>query len=203
VITGHLGIAGFARSLQRDRPSTAVFVALLLASLAPDCLDVLYALFGVCNPYGLYSHTVHSVVVQAAVIGGAALLVTGSRGLAVTFASVVLLHIVGDYFTGQKLLLPGGELVGLRWYDRPLLDFLLELPILVGGWWMLRRSGQAARWAVSVRTVALMVLLQTAFDIRAALSKQGIKPNACLEQSTQTRASLAVPQLTTHVGRRP
>ncbi len=184
MITGHLGVAGAAHSLQRNRFSAGTLVALLFASVAPDILDVLYAIAGVCNPYGLYSHTVHAAVLQAAVIGGAMLLVTGSRTAAITSASVVLLHIVGDYFTGQKLLLPGGGLVGLSWYDRPLLDFLLELPILIGGWWMLRRSGRAPRWAVSARTLGLLVLLQLAFDVHAEMSDRGLKPTACLERIT-------------------
>jgi hypothetical protein len=192
VITGHLGVAGVARSLQRDRLSSAAFVALLLASLAPDVLDALYAVARVCNPYGLYSHTVYAAVLQAAVIGGATLLITGSRAAALTFAIVVLLHVAGDYFTGQKLLLPGGELVGLRWYDRPLLDFALELPILIGGWWILRRSGRAPRWAVSVRALALLVLLQSAFDVYGALHTKGIKPSACFERiSSLSRTTLA------------
>jgi hypothetical protein len=168
--------------LQRDRLGSAAFVALLLASLAPDLLDLVYAVAGVCNPYGLFSHTVHAVVLQAAVIGGATLLITGSRAAALTFASVVLLHVAGDYFTGQKLLMPGGDFVGLRWYDKPLLDFALELPILIGGWWILRRSGRAPRWAISVRALALLVLLQSVFDVYAAFHTKGIKPTACIER---------------------
>jgi hypothetical protein len=193
VITGHLGIAGIARTLQRDRFSSIALLALVLTSLAPDVLDILYAALGVCNPYGLYSHTLHAVVLQAAVIGGAAFLATGSLTTAACFASVVLLHVAGDFFTGQKLLLPGGEIAGFKWYDRPVRDFFLEIPILVIGWWMLRRSDRAPRWAASSITLGLLLLLQTSFDVYAATSNRGIKPNSCFSRSpAQQRATLVV-----------
>jgi hypothetical protein len=157
----------------------AVFAALLLVSLAPDIADALYWAVGFCSPYGLYSHTVHAVVLEAALVGGIVLLVTGSRATALTFAIVVLLHIPADYFTGRKLLIPGGEMVGLRLYDRPLLDWLLETPITVGGWWLLRRSGRAPRWAASIWAILFVVLVQTTLDIIARPGGGGIKPNAC------------------------
>jgi hypothetical protein len=158
---------------------SALFAALLLASLAPDIADALYWAAGFCSPYGLYSHTVHAVVLEAALVSGIALLVTGSRPIALMFAIVVLLHIPADYFTGHKLFIPGGEMVGLRLYDRPLLDWLLEMPIAIGGWWLLRRSGRAPRWAASIWAILFLVVVQTTLDIIARPGGGGIKPNAC------------------------
>ena len=178
MITGHFGIAGIVRSLAREKMSTGLTVAFGLASLAPDIMDGVLFAFGICNPYGLYSHTVHAVVLQAAVIAGAAYLGTGSRVAAVSFAAIVLLHIPADALTGRKLLLPGGEMLGLLLYERPLYDFLLEVPTAALGWWMLRRSGTAPRWATSVGVLILALGVQAAFDI-SAVSPGRIKPNAC------------------------
>jgi hypothetical protein len=179
VITGHFGVAGAAGSASRTRLGPVLFVALLLASLTPDIVDTLYWAVGFCSPYGLYSHTAHAVVLEAAIVGGIAFLVTGSRSTALIFASVVLVHPLADFFTGRKLVMPGGEMLGLRWYDFPLRDWLLEVPIAVVGWWLLRRSGRGPQWATSVLALAAVVLLQTAFDVIARPGSSGLKPNAC------------------------
>ena len=179
MITGHFGLAGAARSISRERMSSALFAALLLAALAPDITDALYSVAGICSPYGLFSHTVHAVAIEAAVVGGAALLVTGSRRVAFLFVAVVLLHVPADFVTGRKLLTPGGEMFGLRLYDVPLYDWLVELPIVLGGWWLLRRSGRAPRWATSAWALGLTLLLQTAFDVTGSVRGRGVRPNAC------------------------
>jgi hypothetical protein len=191
VITGHLGVAGIVRSVSHANMNSGMFVALVLASLAPDIADELYFLLGICSPYGLYSHTLHAVVLEAAIIGGMAFLATGSRVTALTFAFVVLLHVPADYFTGSKLLTPGGEMVGLSWYDRPLYDYLLELPIVLLGWWLLRRSGRAPRWTTSVWVLVLVLIVQTAFDVRFAGANRGVKSSACfLAPAAVSTASL-------------
>jgi hypothetical protein len=179
VITGHLGVAGAAASASRERISSVLFVALLAASLTPDIVDTLYWVVRFCSPYGLYSHTVHAVVLEAAIVGGAAFLATGSRSVALIFTIVVLLHVPADFFTGRKLVMPGGEMFGLWWYDYPMRDWLLEVPTAVVGWWLLRRSGRGPRWATSVWAVGAVVLLQTTIDVLARPGSSGLKPNAC------------------------
>ncbi len=158
---------------------TVTFLALAAASIAPDILDGAYQLLGICNPNGLYSHTTPVLLLQAAVVSGLALLVTGSRATAGVFAAVVLLHTPADYFTGRKLFEPGGELVGLLWYDRPLLDFAFESTWVLAGWWLLRRSGRGPRWATSTAVLVLLLTVQAAYDIQSAVSDTSRKPNAC------------------------
>jgi hypothetical protein len=192
VITGHFGIAGIVRGRSRAQMSSGLFVAFALASLAPDVMDGLYFALGICSPYGLYSHTLHAVVLEAAVIGGAVFLATGSRITALTFAVVVLLHVPADLFTGRKLLLPGGEMVGLFWYDRPIYDFLLEVPTVLLGWWVLRRSGSPPRWATSGWVLAMALAVQAAFDIASTRSSGGIKPNACFSSARPVKTSSLV-----------
>ena len=111
----------------------------------------------------------------AAVLGGAALLVTGSRTAAVVTAAVVLAHLPLDLVTGYKLYWPGGELRGLELYRRPLLDFLAEVPIVVAGWLLLRCRRAGPRWATAGIAVLGVVLLQGSFD----LLERGLKPSGC------------------------
>ena len=151
------------------------FLAFLLAAMTPDVVDSVYFLASFCNPTGLYSHTIYAVLLEMAVVSGTAFLATGSRSVALGFALVVLLHSPADYFTGYKLFVPGGELHGLDFYNRPPLDFLLEAPTIVLGWWLLRRSGRAPRWARSVWAVGVILFLQLGFDARTGLNK----PSSC------------------------
>jgi len=149
---------------------------MLVACVAPDLVDITLALAGVCNPYGLYSHTVPSVALQAAVLGGGALLVTGSRATAAASALMVFLHLPPDLITGHKIFWPGGPMMGLYLYKHPLLDFLVEAPILIIGWWLLRRSRSAPRWATSALALGVLLAGQGALDL---LASDGAKPSAC------------------------
>ena len=179
MITGHLGIAVGARSFSREPMGSILFLALLMAALVPDAVDTLYWVMNFCSPYGLYSHATWAVVLEAAIVGGVAFLATGSRGIAVTFAAVVLLHSPADYFTGRKIFAPGGEMLGLRLYERPLFDWLLEVPAVLVGWWLLRRSGRGPRWAASVWALVAVLLVQTTFDAVMIGRGGGLKPNSC------------------------
>jgi hypothetical protein len=178
VITGHLGIAAAARSRW---PAVSLFW-LVPVCIAPDVLDVGYALAGFCSPYGLYSHTVHAAALTGAVLGGVAFLATGSRAAGLITLLVVLAHLPLDLVTGHKIFWPGGPLIGLNLYRRPLLDFIVELPILLAGWWLLRRRGHGPRWAASAATAVALVLGQGAFD----LLERGLKPTGCAWSASVT-----------------
>lgn len=180
MITGHGGVAGILRSGSGQRTSSGLLLALLAASIAPDILDVTYFTVGVCNPYGLYSHTVYVVALQAAIIGGLAYLATQSLATALTFAGVVMLHVPADLLTGHKLLMPAGEFTGLHLYTMPMVDWAIETPLALLGWWMMRRAGTAPRWATSVAAAAALVVVQATFDIYAYTHITGFKPNACV-----------------------
>jgi hypothetical protein len=173
VIVGHLGVAAAAKSAWR-RTSLPW---LLVACGAPDLVDVGYAIAGVCNPYGLYSHTVPAAALIAAVVGGAAFLATDSRSTGLVSALLVLLHLPPDLITGHKIFWPGGPMMGLDVYSRPLLDFAVEAPILLVGWWLLRRSRSAPPWATSVLVLSLLLAGQAMLDVAV---REGVKPTACL-----------------------
>jgi len=172
VIVGHLGVAA-AVAAARPRISPWWVIP---AAVAPDLLDIAFALAGVCNPYGLYSHTVPAALLLGAVLGGAALLTAG-RDTGAAVASLALLHLPPDLLTGRKLYWPGGELHGLRLYDRPILDFTTEVLLLVAGWALLRGRSRWPAWMTSVRTLACFILLQGALD---GFVTRSLKPTGCV-----------------------
>ena len=183
MITGHIGVAGLLSATSKRKFSTGAFVALALASVAPDALDGLFFFIGFCSPYGLYTHTVYSVLLQAAVLGGAAYLITDSRAQGALYASVVLLHLAADLFTGQKILFPGGEMHGLYFYDHPAWDFALEVPLVVLGWLAARRSAVSPSWMTSTGVLVSMLAVQAVFD-GTMHSRDTRKPTACFHAPT-------------------
>ena len=75
MIAGHLGIAGAAYAARRD----SSLPWLLVAAMAPDGVDALYVVAGICNPHGLYSHTLPAAVLIAALTGAVAYFATDRR----------------------------------------------------------------------------------------------------------------------------
>lgn len=159
--------------------SIALLLALAAASFAPDLVDAAFVVLRICSPYGLYSHTIPAVAIEAGVVGGLAYLATSSRPITVSFVSVVLLHIAADYFTGRKLLMPGGEMVGLQWYDKPVYDFLLEAFLVVAGWLLFRRAGRAPQWARSPWLLLVALGTQATLDLMVVGYGRSLKPTAC------------------------
>ena len=160
MIAGHLGIALGVKSL---RPSVPLGW-LLVATVAPDMLDVSYAFANICSSYGAYSHSLPAIVVIATLMMAGAFAGTRSGAIAIVVGAVACSHVAMDWITGVKTLWPGGPVVGLYLYRWPAIDFLLELPLIVGGWWMLRRSRIAPRWAISGAALALMLSGQATID---------------------------------------
>ena len=170
MITGHRGVAAVARS----RWPALSLLWLVPVAIAPDILDFAYVAMGICSPYGLYSHTVPAAVLTGAVLGGIAFLATGSRTAGLVTAAVVLAHLPLDLVTGHKIFWPGGPLLGLYLYQRPFLDFLVEVPIALVGWGLLRRSGRGPWWATIGAGAVGLVLVQATFDVIPR-----VKPSAC------------------------
>jgi hypothetical protein len=179
MIAGHLGIAFAARARAPGVP----LAWLLAASVSPDVVDYAFFATGTCNLSGAYSHSLAAIAVAGGVLGAAAVWRTGSARAGLWVMAMVLLHLAADFVTGGKLLWPAGPTVGLRAYDLPALDFFLELPITIGGWWMLRRTSGAPRWAVSLPTLAILLLAQSVADFGGYR-----KPSACVAHAGSMRS---------------
>jgi membrane-bound metal-dependent hydrolase YbcI (DUF457 family) len=179
MIVGHLGIAAGARALDTREPDLrAPLLWLLAASVAPDILDGAYSLGQYCNPAGAFSHSLPAAGILAMMFGIAAFLHTRSVATALLVALLVMLHLPPDYITGRKVLWPGAPVIGLYIYRWPWLDFLVELPFVAAGWWMLRRAKYTPRWAVSVLMLAALLLVQAGFDISNQIKGPGT-PRSC------------------------
>ena len=166
MITGHVGIAFGARALdKRAAAAHAPLPWLFAASVAPDMLDGVYAVARYCNPSGAYSHSLPAVALLSLLFGAAAYVHTRSGTTAMLVAVLVVLHLPADYVTGHKALWPGGPVWGLFIYRWPWIDFFVELPVIVAGWWMLRRSGYTPRRTVSVLALAMWICVQGFFDV--------------------------------------
>ncbi|MFI5245453.1 MAG: metal-dependent hydrolase [Gemmatimonadales bacterium] len=165
MIVGHVGIAFGARALdRREEHVRAPLLWLLAASVAPDMLDGVLALGQYCNPEGVFTHSLPAAAILAAIFGVAAFLHTRSAATGLLVAALVMLHLPPDYLTGRKALWPGGPVAGLYIYRWGWLDFLAELPIVAGGWWLLRRARFTPRWVVSGLALAALLAIQGAFD---------------------------------------
>jgi membrane-bound metal-dependent hydrolase YbcI (DUF457 family) len=178
MIVGHFGVAFGARALDRRPPGErAPLPWLLAASVAPDLLDGLYALGRYCNPEGAYSHSLPALALVAIAFGAAAWAHTRNRTTALLVALLVVLHVPPDYLTGLKALWPHGPVVGLYLYRWPWLDFLVELPVIVAGWWMLRRSEYRPRWVVSGFALAALIAVQASFNVASTVGGPRQPPN--------------------------
>jgi membrane-bound metal-dependent hydrolase YbcI (DUF457 family) len=184
VITGHLGIAGAVQAGRRD----SSLVWLLGASMAPDVVDGLFYLARTCNPNGLYSHTLPAAALLAVVTGAIAYVATKQRATSALCMLLVLAHLPPDFITGHKLFWPGGEIMGLRLYEHPIADFVVESAIVVTGWLLLRRRGGAPRWATGRAALAVLLATQLAVEGAGAVLG-GVKPSACEVATTATTSS--------------
>ena len=160
MIIGHLGLALGARAIDPKAPLSW----LVLASLAPDLVDVAIAATGACNPAGVYTHSLASIGGTAVVLGVAAAWRSKRRRTGLVIAAVVVAHILVDYLTGTKALWIGGPEIGLNLYQWGWADFAVELPVIVGGWWAARRWGDVPRWVSSRFMVIGLVGVQLLAD---------------------------------------
>ena len=160
MICGHIGVALGTRALSRDVP----LGWLLAGAIAPDVLDVAEAALRMCNPNGLYSHSLPATAALMLVLGIAAYAHVRTARAAVAVGLMVLLHLLLDFVTGEKVLWAGGPLLGFDLYRWPQLDFALELPVIVGGWWLLRRAATDRRWITSWAMLAALLIVQAAIN---------------------------------------
>ncbi|HVZ47270.1 MAG TPA: hypothetical protein VG916_00675 [Gemmatimonadaceae bacterium] len=174
MITGHVGVAYGLRAWRRD----ASLLALLVAAVLPDILDVGYAAAGFCSPAGLYSHSLPAAGLLAALTLAVAAVWTRNTGVALVMAAAVLLHVPADWITGFKYLWAGGPIVGLVLYLHAWLDLALEVVVVAAGWRLLRRDPRAPRWATHWVALVALFAAQATFDIVKGSGEPG-KPSAC------------------------
>jgi hypothetical protein len=169
VYAGHVAVALALRAA----PDAPPLWLLVLAAQGPDWVEVALTALGVpwSNPaWG--PHALQWVALGAGLTAAVAAALrrrapVGAASLgAVAYAS----HWPADYVTGIKPTWPGGPMVGLGVYGRPLVDLVIETLVVAAGWWLWRRglghpgAGGALAWAL----LAALVGLQLAADAAMA-----------------------------------
>ena len=166
---GHVG-AALAAMCVRRRIGLGV---LLLATYTPDWVDTGLCIAGVYNPVGMLSHSIPAVLlfmlVGFAAYGAATRDWTG----ALVIAAVILSHIFLDWITGYKPTWPGGPMIGLRLYDHPIADFVVEALVIVAGALLYGRTLPPRRrpWVDVSIMVGALLALQLTIDVAHLLMK--------------------------------
>ena len=165
---GHIGAGLGAYSFRKAIPLWLI----LVAAQFPDWLDA-----GMCianmdrGPYGLYTHGFIAVGIAAAAFGLIAYAITRDFTAALVVVLVVASHWALDYLTGLKPTWPGGPVVGLELYSRPVVDVIMESATILAGWLVYRRTlardmrNHGWTYAMLFTLCALQVLAGAAFAL--------------------------------------
>lgn len=171
---GHIGVALGAKGIRRTIP----LWILVLASQLPDWSDATLCIAGVRPSVpGMLSHSLPAVAILAAVIALAFYARERDTAGAMIVLAVVLSHAAGDYLTGIKPTWPGGPMIGLELYRRPMADVALESVVIVAGWLLYRRSfpedrrGTRAMTAIPVALMAVQLAADIVFMLKPGLTK--------------------------------
>jgi len=154
------------------RPSIGLLV-LLVATYTPDWVDAGLCVAGVYNPDGVLSHSI-PVVAALALLGFALYgIKTRDWTAAAVVAAVIVSHMLLDWITGNKPTWPGGTMIGLHLYDRPIVDFFLEgVVITIGAVLYGRTLPPRQRPWIDVATMCGgLLMLQFAIDIAHLVMK--------------------------------
>jgi hypothetical protein len=139
---GHVGVALGAHGIRKTIP----LWFLIIASQLPDWADAGLCLANIRPPVpGILSHSIPAVAVLAIVAAAAYAISLRDPAGMLLVGAVVVSHALGDYLTGLKPTMPGGPMIGLMLYHRPLIDFIVEAAVIVAGWQLYRRSLEPER----------------------------------------------------------
>ena len=125
-----------ALKTREPRVPMAVLVA---ACFGPDWVELFLGLFVGRSAGETYSHFIPGVLLGASAAALVYALVSrraGSRWVAIGWLS----HWPADFLTAHKPLVNPGHVVGLDFYDLPVVDFLIEATLVVVCAWLYART---------------------------------------------------------------
>jgi len=168
----YIGHVGAALAAKRVRASIGLF-ALLVATYVPDWVDGGLCLAGVHNPEGMLSHSIPAAILFA--LAGFAVYALSTRDLsaALIVAGVIVSHVLLDWITGYKPTWPGGPMIGLQLYGRPVADFVVEGLVIVVGAVLYGRTLPPRRqpWIDVTIMLGALLVLQLGIDIAHIMLK--------------------------------
>jgi membrane-bound metal-dependent hydrolase YbcI (DUF457 family) len=166
---GHVGAALAAKRLRR----TIGLLVLLVASYAPDWIDTGLCLAGAYNPQGMLSHSIPVVLVLSLVAFTVYGVATRDWRAAGVVAAVVASHMLLDWITGYKPTWPGGPMIGLQLYARPVADFVAEGVVIAIGAVLYAKTLPPRRrpWIDVSAMLGALLLLQLSIDVAHLMMK--------------------------------
>jgi membrane-bound metal-dependent hydrolase YbcI (DUF457 family) len=169
VYIGHVGVALASMRVRR----TIGLAVLLVATYTPDWVDTGLCVAGVYNPQGMLSHSIPAVLLFMLVGFAAYAAATRDWKGGLVIAAVILSHIFLDWITGYKPTWPDGPMIGLRLYDHPVADFIVEALVIVASAMIYGRTLPPRRrpWVDVAIMVGALVALQLAIDVAHLLMK--------------------------------
>ena len=167
---GHVGIAIGAKGLRKSIP----LWFLVVASQLPDWADASLCLANIRTPIpGMYSHSLPAIGILALAAAAAYCVIEREVSGIILVIAVVVSHAAGDYLTGLKPTWSGGPVIGLELYRRPVIDFLVESVVILGGWLLYRRSlpldRRSSRQAFEM--IGVLIVIQAGADVFMAFAK--------------------------------
>jgi membrane-bound metal-dependent hydrolase YbcI (DUF457 family) len=168
----YIGHVGAALAAKRARTGIGLLV-LLVATYLPDWVDTGLCLVGAYDQQEMLSHSVPAVMLFALAGFSAYALVTRDWTGALVIAALVVSHMLLDWVTGYKPTWPGGPMIGLQLYDRPIADFIVEGIVIFVGTLLYGRTlpPRQRPWVdVSIMLGALLAL-QLTIDVAHFLVK--------------------------------
>src|ERR1051325_8646052 len=162
----YIGHIGAALAAKRLRVSVGLLV-LLIATYAPDWIDTGLCLTGGFDPGEMLSHSIPAVLFLAAVGFASYTLITGDRVGGAVIAGVIGSHMFLDWITGYKPTWPGGPMIGLQLYSRPIADFIAEGIVIAIGAVIYSRSLPPRRrpWLDLSIMLGALLALQLTIDV--------------------------------------
>ena len=168
----YIGHVGAALAAKRLRVGVGMLV-LLLATYAPDWIDTGLCLSGGFDPAEMLSHSIPAVLFLAAAGFAAYTVITRDRIGGALIAALILSHMLLDWITGYKPTWPGGPMIGLQLYARPIIDFIAEGTVITAGALVYSRSLPPRRrpWLDLSIMLGALLALQLTIDVAHLLFK--------------------------------
>ena len=159
MIVGHLGVALLGRRLSR------VLVPLSWAAIAaymPDVIRLVLVPWRDIEGANLLSHSIPAIGLQALCVTLFFRWCQHPWSGAFLLGALTLLHWPADLLTGCKETWPGGPLIGLALYRRPLIDLAIEMALVIAALLVTPRTERLAggpkRLPLATIAVGLFVL---------------------------------------------
>jgi len=184
----YIGHVGAALAAKRARKSIGLLV-LLIATYTPDWVDTGLCVAGKYSDQQLLSHSIPAVLLFALIAFAAYSLSTRDLMSGLVVSAVVVSHMLLDWITGDKPTWPGGPMIGLRLYDRPMVDFAVEAMIIAVGAALYARTLPSGvtikapnsegvsrpRWSDATLMVGTLLALQLAVDFGHLVMRNVVK----------------------------